>query len=165
MAIDPVIDPNSRSVKLRAQIANPDGTPASGPVRQAACSTPAATTPTALLVPEQALMQDGEERFVYTVVDGKAKQGRGQDRRARARARCRCVEGLKAGDVVITAGQAKPMMHDGARRDAAAAAKARRRSGAAPAPRDAAAQAAHAAGRLTPWSCPTSPSAARSSRP
>jgi membrane fusion protein, multidrug efflux system len=34
---------------------------------------------------------------------------------ARVPGKVQVVEGLKAGDVVITAGQAKPMMHEGAK--------------------------------------------------
>ena len=66
----------------------------------------------ALMVPEQALMQDGDVRFVYTVVDGKAKKTTVKTG-TRTPGLVQVVEGLKAGDVVITAGQAKPMMHDG----------------------------------------------------
>ena len=66
----------------------------------------------ALMVPEQALMQDGDIRFVYIVVDGKAKKTTVKTG-TRTPGLVQVVEGLKAGDVVITAGQAKPMMRDG----------------------------------------------------
>jgi membrane fusion protein (multidrug efflux system) len=57
-------------------------------------------------------MQDGNTRFVYTVVAGKAhrveiKTG------VRVPGKLQVTEGLKAGDVVITAGQTKPIMHEG----------------------------------------------------
>ena len=72
VAIDPVIDPDSRSARLRAQIANPDGRLRPGQFAQLQLDTGGNTSSTALLVPEQALMQDGNTRFVYTVVAGKA---------------------------------------------------------------------------------------------
>jgi membrane fusion protein (multidrug efflux system) len=58
-------------------------------------------------------MQQGEERFVYTVVDGKAKRTV-IETGARVPGKVEVTSGLQAGDVVITAGQAKPMMFDGA---------------------------------------------------
>lgn len=111
VAIDPVIDANSRSARLRAQIPNPDGRLKPGQFAKLQLDT-GTDNAAALLVPEQALMQDGDTRFVYTVLDGKAsrtviKTG------ARVPGLVQVVEGLKAGDVVITAGQAKPMMHEG----------------------------------------------------
>ena len=112
VAIDPSIDVNSRSVKLRAQIANPDGRLRPGQFAQLILQDDANAK--GLLVPEQALMQAGEERFVYTVVDGAAKKAVVKTG-ARVPGKVQVVEGLKAGDVVITAGQAKPMMHEGAK--------------------------------------------------
>lgn len=111
VAIDPVVDSNSRSAKLRAQIANPDGRLKPGQFAKLQLDT-GTDSGDALLVPEQALMQDGDTRFVYTVVDGKAKKTVIKTG-ARVPGLVQVVEGLKAGDVVITAGQGKPMMHDG----------------------------------------------------
>ena len=112
VAIDPSIDVDSRSIKLRAQIANPDGRLRPGQFAQLILQDDANAK--GLLVPEQALMQAGEERFVYTVVDGVAKKAVVKTG-ARVPGKVQVVEGLKAGDVVITAGQAKPMMHEGAK--------------------------------------------------
>jgi len=116
VAIDPVVDPNNRSVRLRARIPNPDGRLKPGQFAKLQLDTASATGPrsgaAALMVPEQALMQDGDTRFVYTVVDGKAKKTVIKTG-TRTPGLMQVVDGLKAGDVVITAGQAKPMMHDG----------------------------------------------------
>ena len=116
VAIDPVVDPNSRSAKLRARIANPDGRLKPGQFVKLQLDTSDTDRGTdnaaALLVPEQALMQDGDTRFVYTVVDGKARKTVIKTG-TRVPGMVHAVEGLKAGDVVITAGQGKPMMHDG----------------------------------------------------
>lgn len=110
-AIDPVIDANSRSTRLRARIPNPDGRLKPGQFARLQLDTGTGTRQ-ALLVPEQALMQDGSMRFVYTVVDGKAKRTVVKTG-ARTPGKVQVIEGLKAGDVVVTAGQAKPMFHDG----------------------------------------------------
>ncbi|MGH8085375.1 MAG: efflux RND transporter periplasmic adaptor subunit [Lysobacter sp.] len=111
VAIAPVIDPNSRSVQLRAEIPNPDGRLRPGQFAKLVLDTSEGAAK-GLLVPEQALMQEGETRFVYTVVDGKAHKAV-VTTGTRVPGKVQVVEGLKAGDVVITAGQAKPMMHEG----------------------------------------------------
>lgn len=112
VAIDPVIDPDSRSARLRAQIANPDGRLRPGQFAQLQLDTGGNTSSTALLVPEQALMQDGNTRFVYTVVAGKAHRAEIKTG-TRVPGKVQVTDGLKAGDVVITAGQTKPIMHEG----------------------------------------------------
>ena len=73
VAIDPVVDPNSRSIKLRAQIANPDSRLHPGQFAKLQLQPRGGDKP-ALLVPEEALMQTGDERYVYTVLDGTAKK-------------------------------------------------------------------------------------------
>ena len=110
-AIDPVIDPNSRSVKLRAQIPNPDGRLRPGQFAQLQLDTGGAAGE-GVLVPEQALLQDGNVRYVYTVVDGKAHRVEVRTG-LRVPGKVQVTEGLKAGDVVITSGQTKPIMHEG----------------------------------------------------
>ncbi|GAB3729999.1 efflux RND transporter periplasmic adaptor subunit [Luteimonas pelagia] len=110
IAIAPTVDRASRSVQLRARVANPDGRLLPG---QFARLQLGGGGTQALLVPEQALMQQGEERFVYAVVDGKAKRTV-VETGARVPGKVEVTSGLQAGDVVITAGQAKPMMFDGA---------------------------------------------------
>jgi membrane fusion protein (multidrug efflux system) len=110
VAIDPVIDPVSRSVRLRAQVANPDSKLRPGQFARVLLQPRGAQQ--ALLVPEQALMQTGDERFVYTVVDGKARRTVVQTG-TRVPGKVEARSGLSAGDVVITAGQGKPMMRDG----------------------------------------------------
>jgi membrane fusion protein (multidrug efflux system) len=111
VAIDPVVDAQSRSAHLRARIDNHDGRLRPGQFAQLRLDTGTGDA-TALLVPEQALLQQGDERYVFTVVDGKAKRTvvtTGQ----RVPGMIQVLTGLKAGDTVITAGQSKPMMGDG----------------------------------------------------
>lgn len=111
VAIAPVIDPNSRSVQLRAEIPNPDGRLRPGQFAKLVLDTSEGAAK-GLLIPEQALMQEGETRYVYTVVDGKAHKAV-VTTGTRVPGKVQVVEGLSAGDVVITAGQGKPMMHEG----------------------------------------------------
>jgi membrane fusion protein (multidrug efflux system) len=110
-AIDPVIDMNSRSAKLRAQIPNPDGRLRPGQFAKLQLDT-GGDGGKGVLVPEQALMLDGTVRFVYTIVDGKAHRVEVRTG-LRVPGKVQVTQGLKAGDVVITAGQTKPIMHEG----------------------------------------------------
>jgi membrane fusion protein (multidrug efflux system) len=60
----------------------------------------------ALVVPEQAIVPQGDEQYVYRIVDGKAvrvKVAIGQ----RADGKVEIQKGLTADDVVVTAGQMK----------------------------------------------------------
>jgi len=111
VAIDPVIDPSSRSAKLRAQIPNPDGALKPGQFARLQLETGGGKVD-AVMVPEQALMQDGDVRYVYTIIAGKAKRVEVKTG-VRVPGLVQAVSGLKAGDVVITAGQTKPIMHEG----------------------------------------------------
>ncbi len=108
-AIDPRIDEQTRTVVLRARIPNPDMN--LHPGMFARVSLVLESRADAVLVPEQALLPVGDTQFVYRVVDGKAVQTRvltGQ----RSEGAVEIVQGLNAGDTVITAGQTK--VHDGA---------------------------------------------------
>lgn len=111
-AIDPVIDINSRSAKLRARIDNSDYRLRPGLFARVELDTGEANQ-TGLMIPEQALLQQGDERFVYRVVNGKAARTVVQTG-LRLPGKIQVVSGLSDGDQVISAGQAKPMMFDGA---------------------------------------------------
>jgi membrane fusion protein (multidrug efflux system) len=109
-AIEPVIDTNTRSAKVRAQIVNEGYRLRPGLFARITLGS-AAGVETAVMVPEQALMQQGDVRFVYVVRDGKAvrtpvKTGQRQP------GRIAVLDGLKEGDQVVSAGQAK--LFDGA---------------------------------------------------
>lgn len=111
-AIEPVIDVDSRSARVRARVGNSEDKLRPGLFARVSLDVGDAGA-TALLIPEQALMQEGETRFVYVVRDGKAARvvvKTGQ----RVPGRIAITQGLKDGDQVITAGQGKPMMHEGA---------------------------------------------------
>jgi membrane fusion protein, multidrug efflux system len=109
-AIEPLIDVNTRSAKLRAQVPNPDYKLHPGLFARVNLGT--GSNATAMLVPEQALLQQGDVRFVYRIVDGKAARAEVKTGQ-RLPGKVEIVDGLKPGDQVITAGQGKPMMHEG----------------------------------------------------
>lgn len=117
VAIAPTVDAGGRSVSLRARFDNPDRKLRPG--MSARVQIVLATNARALLVPEQAIVPIGEQKNVYTLVDGKAKLtpvtiG------ARQPGSVEVAEGLKDGDVVITSGLQK--IGDGAPVQAKAAA-------------------------------------------
>lgn len=71
-AIDPVIDPATRSVKLRAILPNPNGRIKPGMLLNVTIES---RPRMALAVPELALTLEGDQRFLYTLgADGTAKR-------------------------------------------------------------------------------------------
>lgn len=103
-AIDPHVDPEGRSVALRARLPNEDGVLRPGLF--ARVKLVVGERSGALVIAEQAVVPRGDDRFVFKVVDGKAiltKVEVGQRRYGRAE----IVTGLAEGDVVVTAGQLK----------------------------------------------------------
>ena len=105
-AIEPVIDPDSRSAKLRAQVDNAGYRLRPGLFARVTLGQIGAGVTTAITIPEQALMQEGDERFVYVVRDGKAVRTPVVTG-LRVPGRIAIVKGLAEGDQVVSAGQAK----------------------------------------------------------
>jgi len=108
-AIAPTLDPDSRSLQLRARIPNPDQRLRPGMF--ARISLHIAEKDNALLIPEEALWPIGDKQFVYRIVDGKVamteiKVG------YRQHGDVEVLTGLSAGDQIVTAGQMK--IRDGA---------------------------------------------------
>ncbi len=103
-AIDPRVDSNGRTVVLRAKLANAEGVLRPGLF--ARVNLVVGTNDRALIVPEQALIPQGNDRYVYRVVDNKAlmtKVGTGQRRKGQVE----ITEGLTEHDMIVTAGQMK----------------------------------------------------------
>lgn len=108
-AIDPLVDASGRAVVIRARIANPDD--ALRPGLFARVSLVVDEKLEAVFVPEQSLVPINDQLFVFKVVDGpqggkvvaftKVKLGE------RRKGEAEVVEGLKPGDVVVTAGLLK----------------------------------------------------------
>ena len=108
-AIDPALDPETRTVLLRARLPNKGNKLRPGLF--ARVSLILERRENALIAPEQAIVPVGQTPFVYRVVDGKAvmtpvKLG------LRRPGRVEILEGLSAGDLVVTDGQLK--IRDGA---------------------------------------------------
>ena len=103
-AIEPAIDTQTRTVMLRARLANPDTKLKPGLF--ARVNLILERRGTALVVPEEAIVPKGSASLVVKVVDGKAefvpvKIGR------RRPGEVEIVEGLKVNDTVVTDGQMK----------------------------------------------------------
>lgn len=103
-AIDPQIDPAGRSIAIRARIDNPERVLRPGLFARVRLIVD--QRPRAMVVPEQAIVPRGEERYVFRVVDGKAALTRVRVGQRRA-GDVEIVDGLSAEDTVITAGQLK----------------------------------------------------------
>ncbi|HEX6733575.1 MAG TPA: efflux RND transporter periplasmic adaptor subunit [Azonexus sp.] len=102
-AVDPLVDQGGRSLSARARLDNKEGKLRPGMFIRIRVLF--GTRQAALMVPEQAIMP-GAQPAVFRIVDGKAarvpvKLG------VRRAAQVEIVEGLAAGDVVVTAGQLK----------------------------------------------------------
>jgi membrane fusion protein (multidrug efflux system) len=76
--IDPIVDANGRAVRLRARVANPDGRLSPGLF--ARVEIVVERRDGAILIPESAVFADGQARYVYRVLDGRAVQTSGQAR-------------------------------------------------------------------------------------
>jgi membrane fusion protein, multidrug efflux system len=108
-AINPLVDATGRSIVIRAQVKNADTALRPGMFARVRLIT--RDQQEALVVPEQAIVPQGDEQYVYKVLDGKAvrtRVGVGQRRDGRVE----IVSGLSAGDTVVSAGQLK--LRDGA---------------------------------------------------
>ena len=100
-AINPRIDANGRSLEIRARLDNTGGKLRPGMFVRVRVIVGERTN--ALLVPEEAIVPQGAEFFVYRVVDGQARRvpvkiGVRRD------ALVEIVDGLSPGDSVVTAG-------------------------------------------------------------
>jgi membrane fusion protein (multidrug efflux system) len=105
--IDSRIDPVSRSFKARAVVANPDNVLPAGMFMHLAVVL---DTKQALTVPEEAIVVDGSQAFVFAVVprgDGLAAERRDVTIGQRAFGHVEIVSGLAPGEDVITRGVQK----------------------------------------------------------
>ncbi len=103
-AIDPLIDEAGRSILLRARLPNPDGRLRPGLFVR--ISLVLNERDDAMQVPEQALIPQGQDQFVFKVVDGKAALTK-VEVGIRRDGMAEITEGLGPDDLVVTAGQLK----------------------------------------------------------
>ncbi len=113
-ALDSQIDPNGRALRVRARVDNP-GT-LLRPGMFARSRVVFAVREGAIVVPEEALLPLGGKQLIFKVVD--AANGQKVAQRLEARIGLRLpgkveiLAGLKAGDVVVTAGHARLLRGD-----------------------------------------------------
>ena len=103
-AIDPRLDVTGRSLVVRATVPNRDQRLRPGLF--ARISVLLQLKEDALSVPEQAIVPQGDSQFVFKIVDGKVQLTEVVTG-TRREGRVEIVEGLAAGDQVVTAGQLK----------------------------------------------------------
>lgn len=103
-AIDPRLDVAGRSLVVRAVVPNKDRRLRPGLF--ARISVLLQLKEDALSVPEQAIVPQGDSQFVFKIVEGTAKLTKVLTG-TRREGRVEIVEGLAAGDRVVTAGQLK----------------------------------------------------------
>lgn len=108
-AIDPLIDSSGRAIALRARLANPEGKLRPGMFVRVRLIFGERSD--VLTVPEEALVPSGSDQYVFRVADGKAQRVK-ITAGVRRNAQVEVVEGLRADDMVITAGHMK--VRDGA---------------------------------------------------
>lgn len=117
-ALNPAIDVNGRALQVRAQLDNSDGRLRPGLLVRVTVKGPERE---AVMVPEQAIVQRAAGAVLFTVADGrvtevKVKLGK------RAEGKVEVLDGVKADDAVVTAGNAQ--LSDGAKVDVVSSAAA-----------------------------------------
>jgi membrane fusion protein (multidrug efflux system) len=104
LAVNPLLDAAGRAVVVRAQVRNSDASLRPGMFARVRLVTNDQAE--ALVVPEQALVPQGADQFVFKIVDGKAVRAKvevGQRRTGKVEVR----SGVAAGDIIVTAGQVR----------------------------------------------------------
>ncbi|MBC75924.1 MAG: efflux transporter periplasmic adaptor subunit [Halobacteriovoraceae bacterium] len=97
--ISPVLNPKSRTLKVRTTVGNPDGELRPGMVADAALKVEFDGTP--LVVPRSAIIDTGKRKVVWTKVDEKTFQARKVLTGHESQGYVEVVEGLKEGDEVV----------------------------------------------------------------
>lgn len=102
IALNPLVDAGGRALVIRAQVRNQDAALRPGMFARVTLITRAEKE--SLVLPEEALVPQGTEQFVFRVVDGKAvraavKTGQRRD------SRVEILSGVDKGDMVVIAGQ------------------------------------------------------------
>ncbi|MBT9490692.1 MAG: efflux RND transporter periplasmic adaptor subunit [Rubrivivax sp.] len=112
-ALDAQVDADGRSLLVRARLDNREGVLRPGMFARA--RTVLAVRDDALVVPEEALVPMGGKQYLIKVVDGptgKVSQRIEAKLGIRVPGRAEVLEGLKEGDTLVTAGQARLMRGD-----------------------------------------------------
>jgi len=103
-AVDPRIDAATRTVALKALVPNTDRKLRPGMFARVRLVLETHTD--AVLVPEEAIVPRGKDKFIYRVVDGKADIQKVEIGK-RVRGKAEILSGIKAGDTIIVTGHQK----------------------------------------------------------
>jgi membrane fusion protein (multidrug efflux system) len=109
IAVNPLIDAAGRSVVIRAQVDNREAKLRPGMFARVRLVTK--DVQDAMVIPEQAIVPEGDEQYVFRVQDGRAVRTRVETGQRRD-AKVEVVKGLAPEDVIVVAGQIK--LRDGA---------------------------------------------------
>ncbi|MBP0049400.1 efflux RND transporter periplasmic adaptor subunit [Marinobacterium sp. AK62] len=104
-AIAPSVNPNSHNVQVRARVPNPEGTLKPGLFVR--ILIPVEQNDHALVVPEQALILDGDKTFLMRMNEQQQVSLTPVETGARRYGEVQIVSGIEAGDVIVTAGHLK----------------------------------------------------------
>ena len=108
-AIDPHVDVNGRSLRVRARLPNPEGVLRPGLFARVIIK--GLEEREVVRVPESAVVPSGDTKLVYSIVGGKAKQNKVTTGRRRA-GEVEILTGIEEGTQVIISGQTR--LRDGA---------------------------------------------------
>jgi len=100
--INPVLDPNTRTLKVRATIPNKDGKLMPGMVAEASLNIELKGTP--LVVPRSAVIDTGKRKVAWVKVDGKRFQAKLIETGHESQGYVEIVNGLSKEDLVVTEG-------------------------------------------------------------
>ena len=103
-ALDPLVDAAGRALVIRAQVRNQDTTMRPGMFARVTLIT--RDQRQALVLPEEALVPQGTEQFVFRVVDSRAARVK-VETGIRRDGKVEILAGLNKNDVIVTAGQLK----------------------------------------------------------
>jgi membrane fusion protein, multidrug efflux system len=104
LAINPLVDAAGRSIVIRALIRNTNAALRPGMFARVRLLTDEKAD--SMVVPEQALVPQGEDQFVFKVVDGRAQRVK-VDIGQRREGKVEILRGLAPADLVVTAGHLK----------------------------------------------------------
>ena len=108
--IDSRVDPETRAIKVRAELPNPDGKLRAGMLLRVQVELPRRQ---ALVVPEIAIQQEGEQAYVFRVDGTGAVDKVPVKLGSRAEGNVEVASGLKAGERIVVEGTVK--LHPGSR--------------------------------------------------
>jgi len=104
LAINPLVDAAGRSIVIRAVIRNNNAALRPGMFARVRLLTDEKAD--SMVVPEQALVPQGEDQFVFKVVEGRAQRAK-VDIGQRREGKVEILRGLDPADMVVTAGHLK----------------------------------------------------------